>query len=180
MTGLSLSQSMKTRGAALLNLLQSTAIVLGLVFGAVQLGQFRSEQRRQANAELARSFLTPELMSAFNLILTMPDSVSYETAQADYGDEAPDLLFLVQTFETVGLMVYRGDVELGTVDDFLGTFIIISWNKLKPMEEQYRAKYNAPSVAEWFQWLAERLQDYRAGAAPPPAYEAFKDWKPSR
>jgi hypothetical protein len=180
MTRLSLGQSMKTRTAPLLNLLQSIAIVFGLVFGAVQLGQFRSEQRRQANAELARSFLTPELMSAFNLILTMPDSVSYETAQADYGDGAPDLLFLVQTFETVGLMVYRGDVELGTVDDFLGTFIIISWNKLKPMEEQYRAKYNAPSVAEWFQWLAERLQDYRAGAAPPPAYEAFKDWKPSR
>lgn len=171
---------MKGRTATILNLLQSIAIVAGLAFGAIQLAQFRSEQRRQANAELARSFLTPELMRAFNVVLTMPDSLSYEAIQADYGDVVPDLLFLVQTFETVGLMVYRGDVELGTVDDFLGTFIIVSWNKLAPMEEQNRVQYNAPSVAEWFQWLAERLQDYRAGAAPSPAYEAFKDWKPPR
>ncbi|MHB1193875.1 MAG: DUF4760 domain-containing protein [Longimicrobiales bacterium] len=169
---------MQTRTAAVLNLLQTVAIVAGMAYGAIELAQFRSEQQRQANTDLARSFLSPELMRAFAIVQGMPDSMTLETLQADYAEELPDLMFLLQTFETVGISVFRRDVELEAVDEFLGTAIIMSWSKLGRAYEGYRTANDAPSVAEWFQWLAERLQEYRKGSAPAPAYELHRNWKP--
>jgi len=169
---------MKSRGTAFLNLLQTIAIVAGLAYGAVELGQFRTEQRREAETEVARSFLSPELMDAFSVVMSMPDSLTLESYEADYADQLPHLLLLAQTFETVGIMVFNGDVRLETVDEFLGTPILFSWGKLETVYLQNREAFQAPGIAEWFQWLAERLQEYREGGAIAPAYEAFEDWSP--
>lgn len=169
---------MKNRTTQLLNLVQTAAILLGLLYGAIQLAQFRNEQRRQANVEVAQSFLTPEFMKGYTFVVSMPDSLDFPTLLKDYPEETPGMLLLGQTFETVGIMVHRGDIDLATVDDFLGTITIECWNKLRPMMIRYRMENQAPSVAEWFQWLAERLQEYRSGGAPAPAYEAFRNWRP--
>ena len=142
---------MKTRAAGLLNLLQTPAIVAGLAYGAVELAQFRSERHRQANLELARSFLTPEFMRAANIVVNLPDSLSLEALRADFGEELPDIHFLAQTFETIGIMVYNRDVELQTVDEFFGSRIILSWEKLLPMRMGYRELYDSPSIGEWHQ-----------------------------
>ena len=169
---------MKTRAAGWLDFLQTLAIVAGLVYGVAELAQFRTEQHRQANLDLARSFLTPEFMRAANIVVNLPDSVSLEVLQTSYGEDLPDIHFLAQTFETIGIMVHNGDVRLQTVDDFFGTFIIISWDKLLPMRMGYRKLYNSPSIGEWHQWLTERLREYRAENELAPAYEAFQDWRP--
>lgn len=169
---------MKNRTADLLNLGQTVAIVGGLLFGAIQLAQFRNEQQRQAVTEVAQSFLTPEFIRGYTSVVSLPDSLDFRTLLERYPEDAQGVLLLGQTFETVGIMVHRGDIDLATVDDFLGTITIQCWNKLRPMMLRYRAENQAPSVAEWFQWLAERLQEYRAGGGSAPAYEAYRDWRP--
>ena len=42
---------------------------------------------------------------------------------------------------------------------------------------QYQASRKRESAFEWFQWLAERLQERDAAAPLPPAYLAHRDWK---
>ena len=161
-----------------LDLLQTIAIVVGLLYGALELSQFREEQRRQSRLELARSFMTPEFHQAAAVVLAMPDSISGAEIDRDYVAELPSLLLLIQTFETVGILVHTGDLDLPMVDEFLGTMIVMSWQKLRPWVLAFRTTNDSPSVAEWFQWLAERLMQYRAGEQPAPAYEAHRDWKP--
>jgi|GEM_PF-867102 len=177
----------KDRAALLLNLLQTLAIVVGLVYGAIQLTQFRSEQRRQSKLEMARSFMTPDFHDAYALVLAMPDSLeragigapSAATIESLYGADMPELLLLAQTFESIGILVHQGDLDLAMVDDFFGIGIITSWRNLEPWFLEFRRDNDASSAGEWFQWLAERLEEYRASAAsPPPAYEAFRDWRP--
>ncbi|MHB1195000.1 MAG: DUF4760 domain-containing protein [Longimicrobiales bacterium] len=169
---------MNNRTAQLLNVLQTVAIVGGLVYGGIQLAQVRDEQHRQADAQMAQSFLTAEFIKGYTFVLTMPDSLDFQTLQTEYPQEVTGMMLVTQTFETIGIMVYRGDIELATVDDFLGTGVMDCWRKLQPMTVQYRLDSHAPSIAEWFQWLAERLQEYRTGDTPAPAYEAYRYWKP--
>ena len=172
------SERKEARSALLLNGLQTAAILIGLVYGGIQLAQFRSEQRRQSKIELARSFMTPEFHEAVAVALEMPGQVTTTHMQTQYAEELPRVLLLLQTFEIVGILVFGEDLELATVDNFLGSVIIMAWTKLRPWITEYREENNSPSVAEWFQWLAERLADYRAGAAPEPAYEAYRQWSP--
>ena len=171
---------MKSRAVSLLDLLQSVAIIAGLSYGALELSQFRSEQHRKAKVEMAQSFLNPEVMRAFAFVLSMPDSMSFERLQAEYPAELPGVMLMSQTFETVGILVHDGDIELEMVDDFLGTPIVATWDKLSPTWIRYREELDAPSVLEWYQWLAERLKNYRATVAPAPAYKAYRDWTPPR
>ena len=169
---------MKPRTSALLNLLQTVAILAGLAYGAIELTQFRTEQHRQAETEVARSFLSPGVMKGFSLIMRMADSLTLDEFETQYENDMADLLMTIQTFETAGIMVFNGDVQLETIDDFLGSAIILSWDKLDTVYIEYRERYQSPSVVEWVQWLAERLKEYRETHAPPPAYEAFQDWRP--
>jgi hypothetical protein len=160
-----------------LNMVQTIAIVAGLLYGAVQLTQFRSEQRRQSKIELARSFMTMEFMDAVAFVTELPDSATNAVVKS-YPQATAKIFLLSQTFETVGILVHQGDLDLALVDDFLGTLIISSWTKLHPLFDEYRVLYSSRSVGEWFQWLAERLTEYRATSAPAPAHEAYRNWKP--
>jgi len=164
---------MKPRSDLILNTLQTGAIVVGLVYGGLQLQQFRGEQQRQANIELARSFMTPEFNEAMAVVLTMPPNAS----EAELVANAPRLLLLMQTLEIVGVLVYQGDLDLRVADEFMGSGIVMAWTRLQPMVEAYRGQVNNPHVFEWFQWLAERIVDYDDTHPRGPAYEVQRDWR---
>src|SRR5437868_15077014 len=129
----------ENRSALLLNLLQTIAILAGLIFGGIQIIQVRQAHRREAEVELARSFMTPEFTDALALVvLDMPDSVTTEVVNS-YAKDMGRVLLLAQTFEIVGILVHDGDLKLQVVDDFMGSDIITSWDKLRPWIVEYRS-----------------------------------------
>jgi hypothetical protein len=80
----------------------------------------------------------------------------------------------------LGILVYRGEVELSLVEDAYGGAVLQSWQNLKLFVEEFRLGIQRASAFEWFQWLAERLQERESAAPPPPAYIAHRDWTPRR
>ena len=163
----------RARSEILLNALQTAAILVGLVYGGIQVAELRGEQRRQGNIELARSFMTPEFNEGMAFIITMPPDATPEQMMAG----APRVLLVMQTFEVVGVLVHQGDLDLRVADEFLGGGIVGAWERLRPWVESYRADMNDPHAQEWFQWLAERLQEHRGYESATPAYEAHRDWE---
>jgi hypothetical protein len=164
----------RARSERLLNGMQTLAILVGLVYGGIQLAQIRAEQRRQANIELARSFLTPEFVEGMEVILSMPAGATLESTMAD----APRILQVLNTFAVIGVLVHRGDLDLAVANEFLGEATISAWLALRPIIEEGRARSSNRHAQEWFQWLAERLLELRERAARPPAYETYRDWQP--
>ena len=156
-----------------LNVLQTLAIVIGLAYGGVQLAQFQDEQRRQANIELARSFMTPEFNEGMAIVMTMAPDATQESMIAN----APRILQVMQTFEVVGVLVYQGDLDLRVADEYLGGGIVGTWRRLEPWILKYREDTGDPHAQEWFQWLAERLLEHRGYEPDSPAYEEHRDWK---
>ena len=64
------------------------------------------------------------------------------------------------------------------VHKLLGASTVILWRKLEHWVVALRAELGDDAAFEWFQWLAERLEEYQP-RAPLPAYEAHKDWMPA-
>lgn len=156
------------------------AILAGVAYGALELRQFRHTQEREATFELMRTIQTPEFAGALRTLLAIPDGATAEDILAMTPEELDRLYLLQTTWESLGILVHRGDVPLSLVDDFYGGPILYSWERLRPIVDYNRRRFDRASLNEWFQWLVERLEaSYEGRAELPPAYEAYRDWKPA-
>ncbi len=91
-----------------------------------------------------------------------------------------DLQLPLATWESLGIMVFHGEVDLALVDDFYSGSIVHSWAKLRRLVEEVRAESSRQTRWEWFQWLAPRMLERESRRAPVPAYEAHVRWSGSR
>lgn len=156
------------------------AVVIGLIYGGLELRGLRQEQETQAVLELHRIIQTPEHIRAVHWVVNeLPDDVPPEDFASRITAEHAQLrLQLELTWESLGIMVFRGDVPLEWVDEFYRFAILTSWRKLEPHIRFQRADTGYDGIAEWFQWLAERLEERTGGGDPTPAYEAHQNWEP--
>ena len=160
-----------------LDLFQTLAIVFGICYGVLELGQLREDTKRQAAAELASWFQAPEFLEGMLAFEDIPDNASPEQAREAIDGREKSLWNVAIVLESVGVLVWRGDLELRLVDDLAGGGIIRFWEKTKPLWLPLREEWDRPSTMEWTQWLAERLAELPMRAEAP-AHEAFRDWVP--
>jgi hypothetical protein len=165
--------------AAVAEAVAAAAVVVGLLFAGVQLRQYRRTQEREAALAMLHSFQTPTLARALLLVFALPEGLSKAEVEArfDEGDEAT-LYTLLMTWESLGILVYRGQVELALVDDFFSGPIVLSWRKLRRYIEEQRAEQGRETIEEWFQWLAERMAERESRTPPVPAHVEHRRWRP--
>ncbi|NNC13814.1 hypothetical protein HII28_18285 [Planctomonas sp. JC2975] len=162
-----------------LDVVSSVALVAGGLFAAYQLVELRRQRRREAIIDLVRSFQSGEFTAALAAVNSLPDDADLATIRRTLGDDGRDRVFLVGlTWESLGVLVFRREVDMATVDDFFSGAISISWVKLRAFVEEDRRLLGRATVWEWFQWLAERMTERESGTTPVPAHVAYRDWKP--
>lgn len=167
--------------AWLFDFVTMVAVILGLTFGAIELRELRAAQEAQAVLELFQTIQTPEYVRGGNLIIQLPDDLTPDELREVLDSEDGALMSqIAMTFEGLGVMVYRGDVNIEWVDEMFRFMILTSWDKFEPLTLRDRADLGYANYMEWHQWLAERLEQRSDGAEPVPAYEAYSDWVPPR
>ena len=153
-------------------------VVGGLVFAVIQMHHYREQRRETGAIELLRSFHNPEFSRSLRAVLALPKGVT----KSDLGEcsemQQDAIMVVVLTFESIGVMVYRGIVPLEMVNELLGGVCIESWLRLNQYTQDSRAQSNRETMSEWFQWLAERLGEHHARYGRPPAYEQYRAWRP--
>ncbi len=86
---------------------------------------------------------------------------------------------LFATFESIGVLVYRNELNLTLVQDFFSRPITLCWKKCERYFEELREETNQETIGEWVQWLAKRVSKLQTQKTVlPPAHIAYKDWKP--
>ncbi len=163
-----------------LPLIETVAIVFGVLFAAVQLRQFRMTRHHEAISELVRSFQTPEFIHAMATVYRMDADLRPRDVLAN-AELTGQIHLFGQTVETIGVLVHRRHVPLDIVDDIYGDVLILCWQKLKPHVDSNRRVENNPAAFEWFEWLTDRLTERHAretGKDRKPAFLQNKDWKP--
>lgn len=163
------------------NLINALAVTAGLIFAGVQIRQYRDRRHRETMLELVRSFQSPAFTSALRRVISLPDGAKAATIREVLGPDGEDAVYLVSlTWESIGILLFRGEVTLELIDDFYSGPIIVSWQKLKTYGEEMRQTMNRETGMEWFHWLAERMMERERSAPPVPAYVAHRDWREGR
>lgn len=164
--------------AVALNLVSTIAIVLGLFFAGVQVRQAQRDRTRDAQMVLVNSFNTPAFMHSMRLVIDIPDGLSRTEVEAHLRGDETDLYYWLGTMEGLGLLVFHRSVSIDLVDFAFAGPIIASWHKLEAYCRARRDELQRESMHEWFQWLAERLEEYEAHEGREAAQIKYRDWQP--
>ena len=153
-------------------------VVGGLYFAVLQLRQFRQQRRELAAIELFRFFGNPRFTRAYATVLRLPAGLSAGDLKNrdEWLDDAA--MLVSSTMENIGVMTYQRIVPFTIVYHLIGSSTVILWHRLENWVYALRKEIGNDGAFEWFQWLAERLEDYQT-LDPLPAYLAHKDWLPA-
>lgn len=161
-----------------LQLIETTAVVIGVVFGLVQLHQLRHQRDVQAGLELLAPLQTPESAEALLAIHDLPDDLSGEQLRAILGERFRSALATLAQFESLGPIVARGHVPIEMYAEFYRGPTLLCWRKFKRYIEEERSE-GWPTLFEWLQWLAERMAERAPIGTDLPAHRKYRGWKRS-
>lgn len=164
----------------LFQIISTSAVILGIVFGILNLRNFQKMRKREAAILLLNSFQTTEFVRGLLLVFNLPDDTGKAEIDALPKEDYLAFYVLLGTWERLGILVYRNEVPLDLVEEAFSGTILISWQKLQDFIHQFRVEVKRDSGFEWFQWLAERIQEREQRFAAAPAYIAHQHWKAKR
>lgn len=150
-----------------LQAVQAAGVVIALIFGVVQVLAFRHQRDVQIGIELLRPLQNPAMAAAILRVHDLPDNLDERGLREHLGDEFDGVLALIAMFESLGPLIASGHVSLDLYAQSYRGPTVISWRKLRRFIEAKRAS-GWPSLFEWLQWLAERMEPRMADT---PAFE---------
>lgn len=159
-----------------LQAIETCAVVLGVVFGLIQLRQLRLQREVQAGIELLRPLQAPAAAEALMTIHSLPDRLKGERLAKALGDRFGSVMGVLALFESLGPLIARGHVPIDMYADSYRRVTVICWRKLQPYIEE-RRRQGWPNLFEWLQWLAERMEERSDLDNDAPAFERFKSWQ---
>ncbi|MDH3893959.1 MAG: hypothetical protein OES78_05305, partial [Chromatiales bacterium] len=147
-------------------MIEALAVSVAVGFAMIQVRQYRRDKHREAAMELLHAFQTPSFARALNIVYCMPDGLSKREVEEFAGDEFHLVYAMTTTWESLGVLVHHGEVDLQLIDDFFSGPIIVSWRKLENHVMGERREVGRETINEWFQWLKERLEETESDAPP--------------
>ena len=156
--------------ANLAEILGGIAVIFGVSFGLIEFRRYKAGLQRDAAAALARSFQTQEFAAAIRVVLELPQPIGLQQYEAMTENQKDQIWLIFGSMESVGILVYRGDLPIELVDEFYSIPVNEGWRKLAPYVEDLRRELDSPQTWEWYQWLHERLRKHHEQSPRIPAH----------
>jgi hypothetical protein len=141
------------------NLALALSFVVGLIFGIVQVRVAARDRRERLTLETLREFQSREFVELMHFIFYREMPTSREAMTALSVEEQISIMQFAQEMESLGILVAERLIDIDLVDKTLGSFVTSSWEKYKTLFLEIRQKQPDPFLGEYFQWLAERIEE---------------------
>jgi len=159
------------------NLATAIAVAIGLLFGILEIRHARREREERASFEVVHAIMTSHWIDSAPIVRSLDETLTPEDLQANQEllQAAHSVAFIL---EALGYAVFKRIVRLETVDELVSGSVRVAWRKLQPYAEHERKRTGSKKSWEWFQWLAERLDERRGPLAQQSgAYQIHRDWQ---
>ncbi|HEY4967775.1 MAG TPA: hypothetical protein VII28_15325 [Puia sp.] len=147
------------------NIALALSFIVGLIFGIAQVKTAARDRRERLTIQTLRDFQSREFVDLMQFVLTAEMPVNREGLRALGVKEQTDLMQFAQQMESLEILVAERLINIELVDKTLGSFVTTSWEKYKILFTNIRETTPDPFLGEYFQWLAERI-DERMKAKP--------------
>jgi hypothetical protein len=164
--------------SVIIQIVSTVAMTLGIVFGILNLRNFQAARKREAAILMLNSFQTMEFVRGLLFVFDLPDHATDEDLEKLPEEKFMTIYLVLGTWERLGILVFRNEIDIDLVDDAFSGPILQSWIKLGKYIEAFRARVNRDTGFEWFQWLTERMLEREEHGSAVPAYIAHRNWKP--
>ncbi|HLX90562.1 MAG TPA: hypothetical protein VKR32_02695 [Puia sp.] len=164
--------------AVIANVALALSFIVGLIFGIAQVRTASRDRRERLTLEALREFQSREFaelmayVSISNLPPTREEFMEMPTS------ERARFMQYAQEMESLGIMVAEGLIGMDLVDKTLGSFVTTTWDKYKTLFSDLRRKQPDPFLGEYFQWLAERIEERMRLSPRKPFHESHSGFMP--
>jgi hypothetical protein len=141
------------------NIALALSFIVGLVFGIVQVRAATRDRRERLTLETLRAFQTREFTDLMHFIIYHGIPLNRDAMMALPVSEQTSLIQFAQVMESLGILVAERYINIDLVDKTLGSFVVTSWEKYKILFLDIRENQPDPFLGEYFQWLAEQLDE---------------------
>jgi hypothetical protein len=141
------------------NVALTLSFIVALIFGVAQVKVAARDRRERLTLDTLRTFQTREFAELILFITAQDFPISQEGLRALSFNEQAMLVQFGQEMESLGILVAEKLINIDLVDKTLGSFVITSWEKYKPLFSDIREKTADPFLGEYFQWLAEFIEE---------------------
>jgi hypothetical protein len=159
------------------NVAIALTFVAGLVFGIAQVRAAARDRRERLTLEALHSFQTHEFAGLMHHIISRKVPATNEALRSLPADDQIMFIHFAQQMESLGLLVAEELIDIDLVEKTLGSVVTMAWEKYKVMFLDMREKTPDRFLGEYFQWLAERIEERMRESPREPFYKA-KDVKP--
>lgn len=149
----------------LANLALTLSLIVAVIFGIAQIRTARKDRRERLTLETLRNFQSREFAEIIFFITTAEFPKDYQGWPSWAKEDHINFVQLMQQMESLGILLADGLIDIDLVDKTLGSFVTSTWEKCKPVVLEMRENQPDPYLAEYFQWMAEQI-DQRMKANP--------------
>ena len=161
----------------LFDLISTLAVVFGILFGLIQLRQYRLSRKSEAALYLLNSYRTKEFTEGIWIIQGLEEGLTRKEIEELLGGNVWSIGLVMSTWESIGILLFNHEVTIDMVDNAFSGPILFSWQKLERYVNDLRAELERETLFEWFQWLSDRMKVREINKSPIPAHIAYKDWE---
>ena len=141
----------------LANVALTLSFIVAVIFGITQVRAAARDRRERLTLESLRNFETREFAELMQYINSHKMPASRKELLALPVSEQVIFVQFAQQMETLGILVAEKLISMDLVDKTLGSFVSTSWEKYRTFVHSLRE--TDPFLAEYFQWLAERISE---------------------
>jgi hypothetical protein len=152
------------------NISLSLTFLAGLIFGIAQVKVAARDRRERLTIETLRAFQSREFAELMAFVNSKRFPKNREESAALDPESTILMIEFSQKMESLGILVAEGLVDIELVDKTLGTYVTVTWNKYKNFILPIRNERD-PYLSEYYQWLAERMEERQAANPRTPFYK---------
>jgi hypothetical protein len=157
----------------LANIALTLSLIVAVIFGIAQIRTSKKDRRERLTVETLETFQSKEFAEIIFFITTANFPQNQQEWRSWAQDERVKFIQVGQQMESLGILLADKLIDTDLLDKTLGSFIITTWEKFKPIILELRERNPDPYLAEYFQWMAEQLDKRMKENPRQPFYQSL-------